>query len=289
MKIGIVPINVGYTAPEQVIAIAEKAEEVGAESVWTFEHVMVPVDYESRYPYNSKGKMPATPESNFIDPLIALSFVAARTTRLRLGTGVNILPQTNPLLAAKQVASIDFLSGGRMMYGVGTGWLREEYEAMGTPFERRGKRFDEYLVAMKKVWSGEVVEHEGELLTWKGFKSYPVPTQKPHPPLIVGGTSKAAFRRVARHGDGWIAPNFSSEQLAGQLEELRAVAKDNDRDPDSIEVTAMWRFDKDPNGETIGAFRDLGVARLLVPVFALGSEGPLAGLDRLGNDIIAKL
>lgn len=289
MKIGIVPINVGYTAAEQVVAVAEKAEAVGVESVWTFEHVIVPLDYESKYPYSRKGKMPATPDSHFIDPLIALSHVAARTTELRLGTGVNILPQTNPLLAAKQVASIDFLSGGRMMYGVGVGWLREEFDAMGTPFERRGARFNEYLEAMKKVWTGDTVEHDGEFLTWKGFKSYPLPVQKPHPPLIVGGTSKPAFRRAAKYGDGWIAPNFTSEELANQLQELAAACEAIDRDPASIEITAMWRYDKDPDGDTIPEFDKLGVTRLLVPVFALGAEGPIAGLDRLGEAIIAKL
>ena len=135
--------------------MSQVAESAGVESVWTFEHVIVPVDYKSKYPYSPNGKMGAAPETNFIDPLIALAVIAAQTKTIRLGTGVNILSQTNPLLMAKQVASLDLVSNGRFMLGVGIGWLQEEFVAMGIPFERRGARFDDYVVAMKKVWSGD--------------------------------------------------------------------------------------------------------------------------------------
>jgi alkanesulfonate monooxygenase SsuD/methylene tetrahydromethanopterin reductase-like flavin-dependent oxidoreductase (luciferase family) len=155
MKFGIIPINIGVQSAEQMTGTAQLAEELGFESAWTFEHVIVPLDYESKYPYNASGKMGAPPETNFVDPLIALTAIAASTKTLRLGTGVNILSQTNPLLMAKQVASIDFLSGGRMMLGAGIGWLQEEFNAMGVPFERRGARFDDYVQAMRKVWSRE--------------------------------------------------------------------------------------------------------------------------------------
>src|SRR5262245_16450544 len=136
MKFGIIPVNIGVQSVEQMVGQAKLAEELGFESVWTFEHVIIPLDYDSKYPYNATGKMGAPPETNFIDPLIALTAIAASTSKIRLGTGVNILSQTNPLLMAKQVASIDFISGGRMMLGVGIGWLREEFDAMGVPFER---------------------------------------------------------------------------------------------------------------------------------------------------------
>ena len=135
MKVGLIPVNIGVSGLEPMLALAEKAEQVGIESVWTFEHVVVPVDYHSKYPYSADGKMGVTPETNFVDPLVALTAIAARTKKIRLGTGVNILSQTNPLLAAKQAASLDFVSNGRLLYGVGIGWLREEFDAMGTPFE----------------------------------------------------------------------------------------------------------------------------------------------------------
>ena len=138
MKVGIIPVNIGPESGAQMIQLAQLAESLGYESVWTFEHVIVPVDYESKYPYNASGKMGAPPETNFVDPLIALSAIAASTSRIRLGTGVNILSQVNPIYMAKQAASLDFISNGRFMLGVGIGWLREEFEALGVPFERRG-------------------------------------------------------------------------------------------------------------------------------------------------------
>jgi len=285
MHVGLVPINVGFSDPEIVISLATKAEEVGLESVFTFEHVIVPVEYESRYPYHAKGKMGATPETPFLDPLIALGFVAGATKRIRLGTGVNILPQTNPLLAAKQVASLDCLSGGRVLYGVGVGWLKEEFEALGVPFEHRGRRFDDYLVAMKKVWSGELVEHESEFLHWHGFKSFPTSKQRPHPHLIVGGTSDAAFARVARHADGWIAPNQSVDDLAPMLTKLREVVRSTGRDPAQISVTAMWVPRKEP--DALSRYEDLGVERLIAPLFGLPGASPLEGIEQLG-ELVAK-
>ena len=149
------------------------------ESLWTFEHVIVPMDYESKYPYDKSGKMAITPETNFFDPLICLANIAAATSTIRLGTGVNILSQANPIYVAKQVASLDFLSGGRFMFGAGIGWLEEEFRAVGVPFEKRGARFDDYVQALRKVWSGEVVEHQSDFVDWTNFKSYPLPVQDP--------------------------------------------------------------------------------------------------------------
>ena len=288
MKIGLIAVNVGgEDAGENMVALARKAEEVGLESLWTFEHVVVPLDYESRYPYHESGKFPAAPETSFIDPLIALSHVAAVSKTLRLGTGINIVPQTNPLLLAKQAASLDYLSGGRLMLGVGAGWLAEEFAAMGTPFEGRGARFDDYLTAMKKVWSGDVVEHQSEFLDWSGFKSYPLPVQKPHIPLIIGGTSNAALKRVVAHGDGWITVG-TPEELAGPRERLNNFAAEAGRDMASIEITGTWIYVKE-GADSRKQYEDLGVSRLLIPWLALGDADPLAGLDRLGDELLAKL
>jgi probable F420-dependent oxidoreductase len=287
MKIGIVPINVGVFEPEQVAKLATKAEEVGVESLWTFEHVIVPSGYDSKYPYSQTGKMPATPETPFVDPLIALAHAAAVTKKVRLATGVNILPQANPLYLAKQVASIDVLSAGRMMLGVGVGWLREEFDALGVSFERRGARFADYVIAMKKVWSGETVEHESEFLRWTGFKSYPLPVQRPHPPIIVGGTTPAALRRVADLGDGWFAPTGGVDQLAESLAKLREACKAAGRDYDSIEITASWSYSKE-GASSLARYRDLGVSRLVVSLFFLDG-GPMAGLDKLGDQVISKI
>jgi probable F420-dependent oxidoreductase len=283
MKFGLVPINIGVQSIEHMLGLASKAEELGFESVWTFEHVIVPVEYRSRYPYNDSGKMGADPETNFVDPLIALTAIAASTTRLRLGTGVNILSQANPLYLAKQAASLDFLSSGRLLLGLGIGWLREEFEAMGVPFERRGARFDDYVAAMRKVWSGEVVDHESEFLSWHGFKSYPLPEHKARLPVIVGGNKGRIWQRIARHGDGWFAPSTSAEEIGKALTELRAACEAEKRDFSELEITSMWTGRG--GAEAVGALETAGVSRVVVPLPALG-EDPLEGMSRLAAEVI---
>jgi probable F420-dependent oxidoreductase len=283
MKFGLVPINIGFSSPEPMVELARRAEAAGFESVWTFEHVIVPIDYASRYPYSPTGKMGATPETPFIDPLIALTVVAAATKTLRLGTGVNILPQVSPLLLAKQAASLDVVSNGRLMLGLGIGWLEEEFHAMNAPFERRGARFDDYVEAMRKVWSGEVVEHQSAFLDWHGFKSHPIPVQKPLP-VVIGGSKGKIYERIARHGDGWFAPSADPRELASMLDALKQTCARLGRNPDEIEITAMWPANGDLDG--VKRMRDAGVHRLV----ALGlGPGAATQLDRIANEIIARL
>ena len=286
MKIALIPINIGIQSLEQMVGLAQLAESLGFESVWTFEHVMVPVEYESRYPYSSDGKMGIGPEGVFMDPLIALSAVAAQTRTIRLGTGVNILSQANPLLLAKQAATLDVLSNGRFMLGAGIGWLKEEFDAMGVPFERRGARYDDYVVAMRKVWSGEVVEHRSDFIHWSGFKSYPLPVQEGGVPIIVGGSKGKAFERIARYGDGWFAPTNDAASLSPMLEELKAACRQFDRDYASVEITSMW--DNQGGIDAIRAFEDIGVARVIVPLFVLGAD-PVAGVKQLAEEIVARV
>ena len=285
MKVGLIPVNIGVANAEQMVGMSQVAESAGVESVWTFEHVIVPVDYKSKYPYSPNGKMGAAPETNFIDPLIALAVVAAHTKKIRLGTGVNILSQTNPLLMAKQVASLDLVSNGRFMLGVGIGWLQEEFVAMGVPFERRGARFDDYVVAMKKVWSGDVVEHDSEFLNWHGFKSYPLPVQRPHVPVIIGGAKGKIYERIATVGDGWFAPAGDPAELSKSLDELKAVCKRLGRNYSEIEITAMWQ--PQTGLDTIRKLRDIGVARVVT--FAMAAGDPTDAIKRLGDEVIAKL
>ena len=286
MKIGLIPINIGMESLEQMVGLAQYAESLGFESLWTFEHVMVPVEYQSKYPYSKDGKMGGGSDNPFLDPLIALAAVAAQTRTIRLGTGVNILSQANPLLLAKQAASLDVLSNGRFMLGAGIGWLKEEFEAMGVPFERRGARYDDYVVAMRKVWSGEVVEHQSEFINWSGFQSYPTPVQEGGVPVIIGGSKGKAFQRIAQLGDGWFAPTNNAAGLAPLLDPLKAACDEAGRDYASVEITSMW--DNQGGMEAIEAFADIGVSRVIVPLFALGRD-PAAGLGKLAEDIVAQL
>ena len=286
MKVGLVPVNIGVPRVEPMLALAEKAEQLGYESLWTFEHVVVPVDYKSKYPYSADGKMAVTPETNFVDPLVALTAIAARTKKVRLGTGVNILSQANPLYLAKQAASLDFVSNGRFMLGLGVGWLREEFEAVGVPFERRGARFDDYVVAMRKAWSGEVVEHESEFVHWHGFKSHPLPVQRPGVPIVVGGVLGKALARVAKYGDGWFAQSSSAANLEPRLKELAQECRKIGRDPKTVEVSVMWT--PQAGLDSAKQYRDLGVSRLIVPVMALGMP-PADALERFANEWFPRL
>ena len=262
MKFGLIPINVGATTPEQIIATVQTAEEAGFESAWTFEHVMLPIDNKSRYPYNESGDLGVSADTPFFDPLITLAALAAHTKTIRLGTGVNIVAQTNPLLLAKQVASLDLFCGGRLIFGAGIGWLEQEFNALGVPYARRGARFDDYMVAMKKVWSGDVVEHESDFLSWHGFQSYPLPEKKADIPIVMGGNAGKIFQRIARYGDGWFIPPSPPDVMRAQLTELRGVCETEGRNFDDIEITSLW----DPEGgeDSLKLLADLGIARAAV-------------------------
>jgi probable F420-dependent oxidoreductase len=287
MKFGLIPVNVGVPNAAAMVGLAQLAEGVGFESVWTFEHAIVPMNYDSKYPYDKSGKMGVQPDTNFVDPLIALAAIAAQTKTIRLGTGVNILSQANPLYVAKQSASLDFVSNGRFMLGVGIGWLEEEFQAAGTPFERRGARFDDYVQAMRKFWSGDVVEHKSDFIDWTGFKSYPLPVQDPFP-VIIGGTKGKAFERTARYGNGWFAPTASIEELAPKLEELDKACDAVGRDRSEIEITAMCV----PNPKDLSdveRYAEMGVSRLIAPLQALGSGSPVENLKAFGENVIAKV
>jgi probable F420-dependent oxidoreductase len=240
------------------------------------------VDYESKYPYNKSGNMGAAPETNFVDPLIALAAVAAATTTLRLATGVNILSQANPIYMAKQAASLDFISNGRFMLGVGIGWLREEFDALGVPFERRGARFDDYVAGMRKIWSGEVVEHESDFLSWTNFKSYPLPIQSPFP-VVMGGVQGKIFQRTAQLGNGWFAPTGDPAELKGHMENLRRECDAINRDMSEIEVTCMW-----PGiggKDFLGELESIGVGRVVIPM--MGEGDPVERLQSVASEVLA--
>lgn len=289
MKIGLFGINMARVdAPDTLLPLMKRVEEMGFESVWTGEHVMIPRDYASAYPFNTSGRIGVPPETHFIDPLIALSHVAAHTTTLRLGTGINLLPQSNPLLFAKQVASLDHLSKGRVLLGLGVGWLAEEFTAMGVPFAGRGRRFDDYLRAVKKVWSGVEVEHQSDYLNWSGFKSYPLPHAPSGPPIIIGGHSPAALRRTVATGDGWFAFPKSHDELSGLLGQLRDRAAAAGRDPATIEITALWRDFADGMA-SLETYREMGVHRLLVPLGLLARGDLGDNLERLQETVASQL
>ena len=203
--------------PEYLRTLGTAAEEPGFHSLWIAEHVVLFDDYASHYPYSADGRIPACGKSGFLDPFDALAFLAACTTRVRLGTGICLVPQRNPVYTAKEAATVDWLSGGRLDFGVGVGWLAEEFRALGVPFERRGERCRDYLEVMRRLWCDPVSAFAGEFYELPACREYPKPVQQPHPPIYFGGESEAALRRVADVGQGWYPFSLEPEELAERL------------------------------------------------------------------------
>ncbi len=276
--------NVGpYVQPDGASAIGTLAEEHGFESVWTVEHVVVPAGYESEYPYSPTGRMPGREESPIPDPLIWLTWVGAATNALRLATGILILPQRNPMILAKELATLDVLTRGRMDLGVGVGWLQEEFDAIGVPFEERAARTDEYIEALRVLWRDDEPTFEGRYTSFDRAKSYPKPVQSPIP-IHVGGHTRAAARRAGRLGDGFFPGRSSDEDLRPLLDEMRAAANDAGRDADAIEVTAGGVFDLDG----VNRFADAGVDRIVIPPLAFDIDKLNSQLGQFSENVIAK-
>jgi probable F420-dependent oxidoreductase len=290
MKFGLMFANTGrFATPEGARAIATAAESAGFESIWTVEHVLVPRGYESEYPYDKSGKMPGGETTNFPDPLVWLSFVAACTTTIKLATGILIVPQRNPGVLAKEVATLDTLSGGRMVLGVGVGWLEEEFDALGVPFAQRGKRLDDYVAAMRALWASDDASHSGEFTNFASVVSRPRPVHDAVP-IVVGGHSEAAARRAGRLGDGFFPGKGSNEQLSELFDVMRATALEHDRDPDAIEITTggAAAFAPDPVA-ALKELEEIGVDRVVIPPLSFDVDGIGPALEQFGQNVIAKV
>jgi probable F420-dependent oxidoreductase len=285
MKFGLRYCNTGrFVDPTRAVELARQGEEAGFESLWTVEHTVVPAGYASAYPYSSDGKMAGgVNDFPLPDPLIWLAFVAAATSQIKLATGVLILPQHNPVITAKQLATLDHLSNGRMLLGIGVGWLKEEFDALGARFDERGSRTDEYIAAMRCLWRDEAPSFRGEYVRFERAYCRPQPVKRAIP-IIVGGHSKAAARRAGKLGDGFFPARGASAELIGLA---RSSAGAAGRDPTSLEITATMP-DEIPD---ISRLAELGVSRLLVPVVAMpGMRHTFGGRDDIARwqEIIAQ-
>jgi probable F420-dependent oxidoreductase len=289
MKFGVMFANVGPMArAEGAIGIAQAAEAGGIESLWTVEHTLVPAGYQSTYPYSDTGKMPGPEDSPIPDPLIWLSFVAAATSTIRLGTGILILPQRNPITLAKEVATLDQLSGGRVELGIGVGWLEEEFDAIGVPFAERGQRTDDHVAAMRALWTQSPATHHGAYSSFTDVYSLPQPTQA-NIPIVVGGHSKAAARRAGRLGDGFFPGRGGHEDLAALIEVMRSTAVEHGRDPDAIEITTGGDGALGSGAlDEVKRLADLGVSRVIIPPLAFDVEGQREAFAKYGDDVIAR-
>ena len=272
MKVGLLVPNLGplATGPgsvDVVTTIALKAEELGYDALWVADHVVLPIHIKSRYPYNDTGEFPANPADGFLEPLSLLGYLAGATKRVRLGTWVLVLPHRNPIVTAKMFATLDVLSRGRMMLGAGIGWMEEEISLLGAPFNKRGRLSDEYLRAMRELWTNPDPQFEGEFCQFSDIKCEPKPVQNPLP-VWIGGHSARAMRRVVEYGDGWVAVARSSDGFKEGMEMIRVAADKARRDMRSIQilVAPSYATSVDTFIEETKRYQDLGYDSFLAPL-----------------------
>jgi len=258
-------MNVGISVPLPAYAVdvafmAHKAEELGFESFWCAEHPFIPVRTTSRFPGSEDGVIPES-YSHFIDPFVALARASGVTTRMKLGTGIVLVPERNPLLLAKEISTLDLFSSGRFLFGIGSGWLREETQIMGGDFDHRWSQVRESILAMKELWTKPEAEFHGTYYDFPLVKSYPKPAQKPHPPVILGGHAKSVLERVVAWGDGWLPNRITPEGLRESRATLDRLAKDAGRNPSAITISVHGQpADRD----LIKRFHDAGATRVIV-------------------------
>jgi probable F420-dependent oxidoreductase len=281
MKIGLfTPLGNGNSNASLLRAIGREADARGFESLWVAEHVVMFDEYDSQYPYDDSGRFPGGGDTGLLEPLTALAYLAAVTDRVRLGTAICLVPQRNPVYTAKQVVDVDVLSGGRVDFGIGVGWLKEEFDVLQVPFEKRGARTDDYLSVMKTLWQDPISEFHGEHYDLRSCQLYPKPVQTPHPPIHVGGESKAALRRVAKHGQGWFTWNRPPEDLAEPLAVLDGMLAEQGRSRSDIELT-VCPYLRGVTPDMAKAYEAAGVDRLVLMCFAFAEDDLLQRLDEL--------
>ena len=269
-----------FTTPELLATLGAEAEARGVHRIWVGEHVVLFDQYASHYPYADDGRIPTPPGTGLLEPLLTLSFLAAHTTSVRLGTAMLLLPQRNPVYTAKDVATLDWLSGGRVDLGIGVGWLKEEFEALDVPWPRRGARTDEYLQVLQTLWCDDPSSFEGELYRLPSCSMFPKPLQEPHPPVHVGGESDAALRRVARVGQGWHTFNRLPPDLAEPLSRLDELLAEQDRSRAEIEITVCPYF-QELTPDRVAQYAEAGADAVAAMFFAGSADDVPVMLDAL--------
>ena len=286
MKVGVFPQFGGATsAPDYVARMARGIEERGFHSVWAPDHILVPKLIKSSYPYMEDGSFPVEPTTQGLEPFTLLSFIAANTTKLRLGTGVIVLPQRNAALTAKQAADVDVLSGGRLDFGIGVGWMADEFAALGVSFDRRGARADDYIRMMQTIWQSHESSYDGEFVKLPPSYQYPKPVQKPHPPLYFGGESEVALRRVARFGH-WFGVDVMPEQVPAKMAMLKKHCDREGRDIKDVKVT-LCPYANPTDRDTLRRYEDAGIDQVIMAAFVFGRDELEAAIDDIAERLIA--
>ena len=281
-------MNVGVSVPlpayhVDVGFMAKKAEELGFESFLCAEHPFIPVNSASRFPGSPDGVIPES-YSHFVDPFVALARASGTTTSIKLGTGIVLVPERNPLLLAKEISTLDLFSGGRFLFGIGAGWLREETEIMGGDFDHRWTQTRESILAMKELWTKPAAEFHGKYYNFPPVRSFPKPAQKPHPPVLLGGGAKNVLQRVVAWGDGWLPNRITPDELRASRVTLDRMAKDAGRDPSKLTISVHGQpADRD----LIRRLLDAGATRVIVrPPVAKTETEMGAGLSQIADAVL---
>jgi probable F420-dependent oxidoreductase len=283
--------SVTFSQPDELLPVAKIAEEVGFTGVFISEHVFFPEQLASKYPYSPTGTPVFTAETPWLDPWVQIGAIAAVTTTLRFVTGVYILPLRHPLEVAKAVASAALLSHDRVGLGVGAGWMREEFDVLGREFKARGKRMDEQIEVLRKVWAGGMVEHHGTYYDFPRLQMSPPP--RVSPPILIGGQSEAAFKRAARLGDGWVGSGHTPDQVAGVMQRLTQLRREAGREREPFDAILVLTAPADV--DQLRRFEDAGVTSLVnwPLLFTVGPQGSMDDkrrhLETYANDVIGKM
>ena len=278
MKIGVSTPLPAYTVAPAFTA--RVAEELGFESIWYAEHPIMPVHSESRFPSAPDGAIPDS-YSHFADPFVALAQASGVTEHIKLGTGIVLVPERNPLILAKEVSTLDLFSGGRFLFGVGAGWHREETEIMGGDFDHRWTQVREAVLVMKELWTNEEAEYHGTYYDFPPVKSYPKPAQKPHPPVLLGGMAKNVLRRAVAWGDGWMPNRATPSQIEESRVILDTLAAEAGRDPESLTISVVGQS---ADLELIRSFHDAGADRVIVRPESSNTESEMSDeLERIAE------
>lgn len=313
MDVGWVVYNRGEVGkPARMVELAQRAERLDYSSIWVTDHIVMPADMQSRYPYSSTGSFPTEPSEDYLESLTVLSYLAARTERVKLGISVLILPYRNPLVVAKVLATLDVLSNGRLLVGVGAGWLKEEFRALGLqPFAERGAYSDECLRIFKELWTKDDPSFDGRYYTFGDIKFAPKPLQKPHPPIWVGGHSPGAVRRAGEFGDAWHPVvqrppvTLPPDELRHTMTKVRDAAERAGRDPRSVKAAIRITLNLTPTAAPAGRnlltgsvtqvaddmrrYADAEVHHFVFDVMARDAGKIADTMDRFANEVRPRL
>ena len=306
MQFGVAVNNLGgVTQSDLLVSLAQRVEALGYDSLWVSDHVVMPVEIESRYPYNSRGVLGISSEEDVLEPFTTLTFLAASTRRLRLGISVLVLPYRHPVLNAKMVATLDVLSGGRTILGTGVGWMKEEFDALDADYPHRGQVTDEHIKIFKALCTQDAPSFEGKYYRVKGIKFLPKPVQKPHPPVWVGGITPRAMHRAATLGDGWHVVRMRPHEVAQGRDVVHQVRREHGLKIDgfqiSIRTTAEVTDTPLGDGRTpltgtpeqilddVRRYQEAGVEHIVLGPRAGGYEEAVRTVERFANDVIPKV